>query len=41
MVTNTFKPAHNCQIRSQRKSTVRSRWLMKFFFIGRIKKKSA
>ena len=40
----TVKPAHNRQIRSQTKSTVRSRWPLRatvtfFFFMDRRKKK--
>ena len=42
---NTVNPAHNGQIRSQTKSTVRSRWPLRatvtyeIIFMGRIKKK--
>ena len=44
---NTVKPAHNGQIRSQTKSTVRCRWPLRatvtyeIIFMDRIKKKSS
>ena len=47
MMMITVKPAHNGQLISQTKSTVRSRWPLRetatyeIFFLDRIKKKNA